>query len=453
MRRGQDSHNCKAQYLKTGTYKMRVSMLLSKFVRRNWTGVWIGIGLLGFAVTNSCTGDTGDVSRILSVPTQYSTVQEAVDAARSGDIVEISPGVYNESIKVETDNLVIRGLNRNTVIFDGGHQKPNGFLISADGVSVQNLTVHSYTQNGVVFNGAEASARNTGIDSSVVYGTDGNWLDGFYVSHITSYNNGLYGIYAFASTNGIIEDSYVSGHPDSGIYVGQCSPCNTVVQRVVADLNAIGYYGTNASGNVYVIDSVFSNNRIGIAPNSQKAEKLSPQSETFVVGNRVVNNDNPMAPRIPKGAFGLGIAVGGGTKNLVARNLVTDHDGAGIVVMALGEFDPENNRVEENVTVDNEVDLAFADLNVAETRGNCFTKNTFSVSLPKQIEEKLVCGKPSTSTEALKLPELPAPLDVDYKKIPAPGDQATLSAEQLKQIEIFPRFVAPNLAVLKVPTR
>ena len=432
---------------------MGVSMLLSKFVRRSWTGVWIGISLLGFAVTNSCSGDTGDVSRILSVPTQYSTVQEAVDAARSGDIVEISPGVYNESIKVETDKLVIRGLNRNTVIFDGGYRKANGFLIAANGVSVQNLTVHSYTQNGVVFNGVEASARGSEIDSSIVYGADGNWINGFYVSHVTSYNNGLYGIYVFASTNGIIEDSYVSGHPDSGIYVGQCSPCDTVVRRVVADLNAIGYYGTNASGNVYVIDSVFSNNRIGIAPNSQKAEKLSPQRETFVVGNRVVNNDNPMAPRVPNGAFGLGIAIGGGTKNLVALNLVSGHDGAGIVVMALGEFDPENNRVEENVTFDNAVDLAFADVNVAETRGNCFAKNTFSVSLPKQIEEKLVCGKPSTSTEAMSLLKLSAPPDVDYKKIPAPANQPTLSVEQLKRIEILPSFVAPNLSVLVVPSK
>jgi hypothetical protein len=218
-------------------------------------------------------------------------------------------------------------------------------------------------------------------------------------------------------------------------------------------LNAIGYYGTNASGDVYVIDSVFSNNRIGIAPNSQKAEKLSPQTETFVVGNTVINNDSQMAPRIPNGAFGLGIAVGGGTKNLVARNLVTGHDGAGIVVMALGEFDPENNRVEENVVLDNTVDLAFVDTNVAETRGNCFIKNTFSVSLPKQIEKKLVCGKPSSSTEVLSLPKLIVPLDVDYKKIPAPAKQPTLSVEQLKAIEIFPGFVAPNLAALKVPAR
>ena len=428
-------------------------MLSSNLMRRSRAGFQIAVSLLSFAVITSCGVDSEDSSRVLRVPAQYATTQKAVDAAKSGDIIEIAAGVYNESIKVETDNLVIRGLNRNTVIFDGEYRKANGFLIAANGVSVQNLTVHSYTQNGVVFNGIEAVARESGIDSSIVYGADGNWINGFYVSHVTSYNNGLYGIYAFASTNGTIEDSYVSGHPDSGIYVGQCNPCNTVVQRVVADSNAIGYYGTNASGNVYVINSMFSHNRIGIAPNSQKAEKLSPQTETFVVGNKVVDNDNPMAPRIPNGAFGLGIAIGGGTKNLVARNLVSGHDGAGIVVMALGEFDPENNRVEENVALENTVDLALADLNVAKTNGNCFAKNTFSVSIPKQIEQKLACGNPSIAMEALHLSKLKAPDDVDYKKIAAPAKQPTLSAQQLKLVEIIPSFVAPNIAVLEVPAK
>jgi hypothetical protein len=51
------------------------------------------------------------------------------------------------------------------------------------------------------------------------------------------------------------------------------------------------------------------------------------------------------------------------------------------------------------------------------------------------------------------LPKLIVPLDVDYKKIPAPAKQPTLSVEQLKAIEIFPGFVAPNLAALKVPAR
>jgi hypothetical protein len=134
-----------------------------------------------------------------------------------------------------------------------------------------------------------------------VYGSESNTLDGYRVSYVTSYNNGLYGIYAFASKNGLIEHSYASGHPDSGLYVGQCRPCNVVIRASVAENNAIGYYGTNASTNVWVVESVFRGNRLGITPNSQDAEMLSPQKGATIAANLVEDNDNPNAPPIPKG--------------------------------------------------------------------------------------------------------------------------------------------------------
>ena len=105
-------------------------------------------------------------------------------------------------------------------------------------------------------------------------------LERFRVAYVTAYNNGLYGIYAFQSRNGVIEHSYASGHPDAGIYVRQCEVCNTVIDAVTAENNAIGYYGTNASGNVYVVRSIFKGNRLGLAPNSQRQELLSPQRDT-----------------------------------------------------------------------------------------------------------------------------------------------------------------------------
>ena len=39
--------------------------------------------------------------------------------------------------------------------------------------------------------------------------------------------------------NGFIEHSYASGQPDSGIYVGQCSDCNTVIDAVTAENIAV----------------------------------------------------------------------------------------------------------------------------------------------------------------------------------------------------------------------
>ncbi len=403
-------------------------------------------------VVTACGSDNGAAPTVRMVPSEYATIKEAVAAADSGDIVEIDVGEYSESVTVDKDNVIIRGVDRNSVVLNGNHKIPNGILVAANGVSIQNLTVHSYTQNGVVFNGIQGATRGGNIDSTIVYGANGNWIDGYHVTHVTSYNNGLYGIYAFASTNGIIEDSYVSGHPDSGIYVGQCSPCNAIVRRVVADTNAIGYYGTNASGNVFVINSTFSNNRIGIAPNSQKAEKLAPQRETFVVGNRVINNDNPQAPQVPDGAFGLGIAVGGGTKNDVLRNLVVGHDVAGISVMTLGEFAPENNRVEANVTRDNKIDLAYSVGDDGKVRGNCFSNNSFSQSLPPNIETVLGCVGSASSIAPVSLAPYKAPSAVDYKKIPAPKNQTSLTTRELKSLEEIPQFSVPDISGISVPS-
>jgi nitrous oxidase accessory protein NosD len=39
----------------------------------------------------------------------YPTIQAAVDAARSGDTIKVCPGLYEETVKVETDHLTIKG--------------------------------------------------------------------------------------------------------------------------------------------------------------------------------------------------------------------------------------------------------------------------------------------------------------------------------------------------------
>ena len=87
---------------------------------------------------------------VLRVPGDFATITEAVEAAAPGDLVLISPGTYNEAVNVTTDDVTIRGLDRNEVILDGEFELDNGIrVLGASGVVVENLTAQNYTSNGV----------------------------------------------------------------------------------------------------------------------------------------------------------------------------------------------------------------------------------------------------------------------------------------------------------------
>jgi hypothetical protein len=394
------------------------------------------LGSLGFA---ACGTDEVE-PRVRVVPTDYATIQAAVDDAKSGDMVLVEPGTYNEKVEIATAGITLRGVDRNTVVIDGEDKFANGITVTSNGVAVENLTVRRFQQNGVLFTGVLPT------QTGKKYATAGETsvLDGYRIAHVTTYNNGLYGIYAFASRNGVIENSYASGHPDSGIYVGQCKPCNVVMKNLLAENNAIGYYGTNASDNVWIVSSEFSRNRLGIAPNSQEAEKLAPQSSTIVAGNVVADNDNPAAPKIPEGFFAAGIAVGGGTKNIVTKNKVSGHDGAGIIVLPLNVFDPIDNQISKNVLSKNSVDLVYINKD-GDARGNCFSQNFFTTSKPQSIETIMSCSKKlSVPVENYLLPD--APSGPSYRDVTAPKNQPTMTNP--RTTKWFPIVGEPTYPVL-----
>jgi hypothetical protein len=372
--------------------------------------------------------ESGATDRIILVPEQIATITEAVAAARPGTIVDIAPGVYHEAVSVEVSRITLRGRDRNTVILDGRYLLANGVNVKADNVAVENMTVRNYNQNGIVVNGI-AAAANGAVDPAVVYGTGTDVLTGYRISYVTTYNNGLYGVYAFAARGGLIEYSWASGHPDSGFYVGQCRPCDVVIRHVVAERNAIGYYGTNASGGVIVMSSEFRHNRLGIAPNSQDMERLAPQADAVIVGNVVRDNDDPTAPRIPSGYFGGGIAIGGGTRNLILRNRVTGHDRAGIELLDLDDYQPEGNRIDGNVLSANAIDLVYAVRGAQDGAGNCFASNVFTTSLPEQVEALLPCGASPVGFAVPNPLNFTDPPGVDFRAIPVPGPQPTMPSE------------------------
>jgi len=313
-------------------------------------------------------------SQIVDGSSAYSKIQDAVDAAKEGDLILIGEGVYNESVTVTTSYLTIRGINRNNVIIDGEFMRENGIQIyDTDGVTVENLSVRNFSLNGVYWNGAK----------------------GFSGSYLTVYNNGDYGVYAFDSTDGVFNNIYASGHPDSGIYIGQCYPCNTLIYDNVVEGNALGYSGTNAGGHLYLYRNIWKDNMSGIVPNTLDSELNPPGRETTIISNLVVDNNNYDAPtnRFGLVARGMGIVVPGRVGDIIEKNIVINHDKYGIVASPMLDaklYFSQHVQVKNNVVLDS----GYTDLALAGPwgPGNCYEGNVYQTSTPPLLEQLHNCS-------------------------------------------------------------
>lgn len=386
--------------------------------------------LAGAAVVSGCggSGDQGPAGTAregatIRVPADQPTIQQGVDVAAPGDTVLIAPGTYREAVVVATDRITIRGTNRNRVILDGGHELGDGISVDADDVAVENLTVRGYQNNGVLIDGshglAEGGEEGQEPPEGAQPGKGDLAIDGYRVSYVTASNNGLYGIYAFASRNGVIEHSYASGSPDSGVYIGQCDPCNAVVRHVVMRDNAIGYFATNTRGRVVVTRSEMSGNRLGVALNSDDAELGAPQQGTILRGNVITANKNPRAPAIEEGFSGGGIGIAGGRDNVITGNRITGNGDVGVLVLNQQGYRATANRFTGNTITGQQVDVV-----VTGRAAGCFTGNRIGTSNPAGIEQVAPCTGAPTSTAA-RTPWSPAPAapEIDYRKIPLPPPQ------------------------------
>jgi parallel beta-helix repeat protein len=354
------------------------------------------------------------------VPGDAATIQEAVSATIPGDVVLVAPGTYRESVWITTPDVVLRGTDRNKVIIDGEVRRANGIVVTAPGVSVENLTVRNHILNGVLVTGMSDDA------GGMARGSDGYTrldlkkfppLQGFRVSYVTASNNALYGIYAFNSQHGLIEHNYASGSADSGLYVGQCKPCDIVVRDNVAERNAVGYEGANASGSMFVLHNRFAANRVGLTANSEYQEALIPQQDATIVGNLIAHNAEPTSPAQADGGYGIGVGIAGGARNLVARNLIVGNPATGIALASAEDLPPTGNQLTGNILRDNGVDVVDASSARAPGSGNCLSGNDLHTTLPAGLATMPCTAVAGTGVSP---PRVAVPRGIPFRDVP-PG--------------------------------
>ena len=251
-----------------------------------------GLALLGLSLACLCGLGRAGGAATLSVPSQYQTIQAAVNAASNGDTVDIAPGTYTGAGNVDVDfggkGLTVRSQYGPTATFiDCGGTAANnhrGFYLHSGetGATISGLTIQNgYTSdNG---GGINASSVSVTVQNCVFKNNtaNGGFGGGLYdsceggpiaVSQCTFTGNAAYqggGMYNAGSPTGnlIVTDCVVTGNSTSGQYGGQGG----------------GAYNFNfQSGLVALVNCLFAGNTANAAANG------SPNSG---LGGGIVNDN------------------------------------------------------------------------------------------------------------------------------------------------------------------
>jgi hypothetical protein len=273
-----------------------------------------------------CSGTAG-CPPVPKGTTVYKSLAVGASHARNGDWVLVWPGSYKEAVTIAptaqlTGDLHVRGFNRNGVVLDGKNLSGSGIHVNGvDSTWVENMSAQHYkagSSNGFYWTG----------------------VDGYWGSYLTAYDNGDYGVYAYDSTSSGKTPSafafdYGSWNADSGIYVGGCRDCNAVVTNSRAYKNAIGYSGTNAGGELYLMNSEWDHNGSGLVPNTLTSEPDPPQQGVNIVGNYIHDNNDHDVPGTGITAIapvGMGIDIAGGWDNVIRANLIKNQLHSGVLM-------------------------------------------------------------------------------------------------------------------------
>jgi parallel beta-helix repeat protein len=174
-------------------------------------------------------------SSTILVPTQYPTIQAALDHAAIGDTVQVAPGIYYEHVHVNK-SVTIVGENLQTTIVDG---TANGTIFDLDG---SNIHISGFTIR---------NAGNTGnaiTSSKETLTSDNHWISNNIIT------TSQYGVYLSYSTGNRIFSNTFINNVFASISVNSCGSTNITANTIVGA--PYGIKTTSSTNNIIVSNTI-----------------------------------------------------------------------------------------------------------------------------------------------------------------------------------------------------
>ena len=273
-------------------------------------------------------------------------LQTALLDAKPGDTVEIGEGRFDltDGLSLDIAGVTVRGAGagKSVLSFKGQKGAGEGLIVTANDVVVRDFSVEDTRGDAV---------KSKGVSNIVFANLRVGWTGG------PKPTNGAYGVYPVSSINVLIDNVYVSGASDAGIYVGQSK--NIIVRNSYAIGNVAGIEIEN-SFNADVYSNVSMHNTGGILIFDLPNLPQKGGNSIRVFSNRVEKNDTvnfaPPGNIVASVPLGTGVMVMANSNVHVYANALSDNATANVFVVAYKQkFDDKdyNPRVKNVVVRDN----------------------------------------------------------------------------------------------------
>ena len=199
----------------------------------------------------------------------YHTIQEAIDAAKNGDIIIIKNGTYNELINI-SKKITLIGEDKNTTIinFSQDYEITSSvsiMTISVDNCSIENLQI-THSNNALIVQGISINSKYNTIKNSIITNvTNGIMLSAYSELNTIIYNeikNNQIGIDAISSAHNNISYNTFSNNSQYNIYFKTDSDTNIVSFNTMEN----SFYGMRIKGSDRntIYKNCIENNDVGI---------------------------------------------------------------------------------------------------------------------------------------------------------------------------------------------
>ncbi len=255
-------------------------------------------------------------AKVVYVPDNYPTIQQAINNASKGDTIVVRDGIYVENVVVNVESLTIKSENGSAnCILQAAYKRKPVFDVNADHVNISGFTIKG-ADKGINLNANRCSITNNNV------------------------SNNYYGIYLYSSNNSTLANNRMFNNTYNleiwRGYYNNIDKTNTVNGKPVYYLvnqediqipSDAGYVGLINCQNISVRDLILANNGQGVLLVHTKNSRIEnvtvlgdwsgiyfySSSNNVLVNNTIVSNT-------------FGVWLDCSNNNTIANNTVTNND-------------------------------------------------------------------------------------------------------------------------------